>query len=199
MGPHHHQPERSSAVSCTDHPQWSRVLGMPGKKRNIPFTKEGNCFTQIENSPAIASMAETLLSERASGLLSAVCERCIYKACLCFGLDNAERRRSRFRYEYSTFQLEYSRNLLFKRGSEMAQVMDALVDRNRSRLDVKRLRTILGRKNRPHCRKKKSPQLQVTVERPAHDLTVFKVYCGNLALKIYTKGERVLRAEAIAN
>ncbi len=41
--------------------------------------------------------------------------------------------------------------------------------------------------------------MQVAVERPAYDLIVFKIYCGRLALKIYTKGERALRIEAMAN
>jgi hypothetical protein len=81
----------------------------------------------------------------------------------------------------------------------MGKVVEALVDRNRRRMDVKRLRTILGRKNRPHHRKKKTAHWQVTVERPAYDLTIFKIHCGNVALKIYTKGERVLRAEAMAS
>jgi hypothetical protein len=39
----------------------------------------------------------------------------------------------------------------------------------------------------------------IRVERPAYDLTIFKVHCGKIALKIYTKGERVLRAEAMAS
>ena len=86
-------------------------------------------------------MAETLLSERATALLTAVCERWIYNACLCFALDAEERKRSRFHYEYSTYQLEYSRNLLFKRGFEMEQILEALVDRNRSRMNVERLKT----------------------------------------------------------
>jgi hypothetical protein len=113
-------------------------------------------------------------------------------------LDREERERSRFGYQYSTYQLEYSRNLLFKKGAQMGQVVEALVDRNRTRMNVKRLKTILGRKNRPHHRKKKSAQWQITIERPSYDLTIFKVYCGKMALKIYTKGERVLRAEAMA-
>jgi hypothetical protein len=33
----------------------------------------------------------------------------------------------------------------------------------------------------------------------AYDLTIFKLHCGKLTLKIYTKGERVLRIEAIAH
>jgi hypothetical protein len=39
----------------------------------------------------------------------------------------------------------------------------------------------------------------VTVEKPTYDLTIFKLHCGKLTLKIYTKGERVLRIEAIAH
>ena len=174
-------------------------LACQADRAAIAFTKEANCFTHIENPGAFAAIAETLLSERATGLLTAVCDRWIYKACLCFALDADERKRSRFHYEYSTYQLEYSRNLLFQRGSEMVQVMEGLVDRNRTRMDVERLKTILGRKVRPHSRKKrKSPQLQVAVERLTYSLTIFKVYCGKLALKIYTKGERVLRTEAMA-
>jgi hypothetical protein len=37
------------------------------------------------------------------------------------------------------------------------------------------------------------------LETPEYDLTVFKVLFGNLTLKAYTKGERVLRFEAIVH
>ena len=37
------------------------------------------------------------------------------------------------------------------------------------------------------------------VETPTYDLTVFKVHYGKLTLKIYTKGERVLRIEVIVH
>jgi hypothetical protein len=37
------------------------------------------------------------------------------------------------------------------------------------------------------------------VETPAYDLTVFQVHYGKLTLKIYTKGERVLRIEVIVH
>ena len=38
-----------------------------------------------------------------------------YSACLCFALDSDEQKRCNFQYQYSVYQLEYSRNLLFKR------------------------------------------------------------------------------------
>src|SRR6516225_5121168 len=66
-------------------------------------------------------------------------------------------------------------------------------------LDLKTIKTILGYKHRPRYRRraKRSAEWQVAVERPSYDLTVFKLHCGKLTLKIYTKGERVLRIEAV--
>src|SRR5205085_1900570 len=55
--------------------------------------------------------------------------------------------------------------------------------------------------HRPKYRRRagRSAQWEVAVERPTSDLTIFKLHCGKLTLKIYTKGERVLRIEAVAH
>jgi hypothetical protein len=83
----------------------------------------------------------------------------------------------------------------------MDQVFQALIDRSRAPLDLKTIKTILGSKHRPKCRRrtKRSAEWEVAVERPAYDLTIFKLHCGKLTLKIYSKGERVLRIEAVAH
>ena len=59
----------------------------------------------------------------------------------------------------------------------------------------------LGYRHRPKYRRrtKRSAEWEVAVERPTYDLTIFKLHCGKLTLKIYTKGERVLRIEAVAH
>ena len=44
---------------------------------------------------------------------------------------------------------------------------------------------------------RRSVEWEVAVERPVYDLTIFKLHCGKLTLKCYTKGERVLRIEAM--
>ena len=169
------------------------------RKAGIEFTKEGNCFTQISDAADLAKIADTLSAETAIGRLSQVCERWIYSACLCFALDSEERNRSGFHYQYSNYQMEYSRNLVFEVGHKMEQIFQALIDRSRSRLDLKKVKTILGYQHRPRYRKRKGwvAEWEVTLERPAYDLTIFKLHCGNLTLKIYTKGERVLRIEAV--
>ncbi len=116
-------------------------------------------------------------------------------------MDFEEQKRSGFRYRFSNYQMEYSRNLIFGVGGRMEQVFQALIDRSRAPLDLKTIKTILGDKGRPKYRPRnmKAAEWEVAVERPTYDLTVFKLHCGKLALKIHSKGERVLRIEAVAH
>jgi hypothetical protein len=81
--------------------------------------------------------------------LEAVCERWIYSACLCFGLTRKEQPATGFVYHYSIFQLEPSRNYLFAKPGVLDEVYRQLLDRARTRLDVERLKTIFGSRQRP--------------------------------------------------
>jgi hypothetical protein len=167
----------------------------------IAFTKEGNCFTAVADPQALAQVADTLSQDATVGRLGQVCDRWIYTACLCFGLDADEQARSGFRYNYSIYQVEYSRNLLFRVGGQMDRVFNTVVDRTRSRLDVPTLRTMFGARKRPGVNgtPELSPKLAVVIETPRWDLTLFKVHFGLLTLKGYTKGERLLRFEAVTH
>ena len=102
----------------------------------IGFVKEGNCFTWITDPRGLAQIAETLSQDAAIGRLGRACDRWIYTACLCFGLDLADQQASGFRYAYSVYQAEYSRNLIFASGARMDRVFGTVADRTRSRLDV---------------------------------------------------------------
>jgi hypothetical protein len=90
----------------------------------IGFVKGGNCFTEIADPQGLARVADAWPQQAAIGRLGQVCDRWIYSACLCFGLDLAEQERSGFRYGYSVYQAEYSRNLLFKSGAQMEALFD---------------------------------------------------------------------------
>jgi hypothetical protein len=83
----------------------------------------------------------------------------------------------------------------------MDRVVNTLVDRTRSRLDVPMLRTLFGAKRRPGLGGSAdlSPRLAAVIETPRWDLTPFKVHFGRLTLKGYTKGEHVLRFEAVVH
>jgi hypothetical protein len=196
-------------IKISGHPPFPAQIMLNGheyvacqaRKAGITFSKQGNCFTDISHSAALAKIAETLFEQRTIGRLSQLCDHWIYSACLSFALDLEEQRLSGFRYQYSNYQIEYSRNLVFEVGGHMEQVFQALIDRSRVLLDLKTVRTILGGRHRPKYRshKKRAAEWDVAVERPTYDLTIFKLNSGSLTLKIYTKGERVLRIEAIAH
>jgi hypothetical protein len=171
------------------------------RHKAIPVVKEGNCFVGGSDFPALDRLADALCEERAIGRLIRVCERWVYSSCLCFALDRAAQARSGFRYQYSCFQLEYSRNLLFVRGTVLDEVYQGLIDRTRRVLDVATLKTIFGQKHRPHHRRRAggAPRIERTVS-VAHDLTVLKVHWGRrLTVKLYDKGARGLRIEVIVH
>jgi hypothetical protein len=166
----------------------------------VGYTKEGNCFTQAGDPERLAQIADTFSQPGGIGRLSQVIDRWIYSACLCFGLNLDEQELSGFRYDYSIYQVEYSRNLVFASGALMDRLFNTMVDRTRSRLDVPKVRTLFGSKGRPHRPGGElSPRQAVVIEKPRWNLTIFKVHFGLLTLKAYTKGERVLRFEAIAH
>jgi hypothetical protein len=171
------------------------------QKAGITFRKEDNCFTQIHEPDHLAQIADTLSSTEIVGQLEQMFNRWIYSTCLCFALDLEEQERTRFHYEYSIYQAEYSRNLLFRNGPQMQELVQALIDHTRSWLDVKRVKTIFGTVRRPtrHVERHSQPRFEIVVEKPEYDLIIFKIHFGKLTVKLYTKGERVLRGEAIVH
>src|SRR5680860_1300436 len=177
------------------------TLACTAQAAGLGFTKEGNCFTRIDDPERLAQVADTLSQPGTVGRLSQVLDRWIYTACLCFGLDIVDQQRSGFGYGYSIYQVENSRNLIFSSGAVMERAFDAVVDRTRTRIDVPRLRTLFGVGQRP--RRAPGADLSndqaVVIERPRWNLTLFKVHFGLLTLKGYTKGEHVLRFEAIVH
>ena len=172
-------------------------VAVAAQDEGIGFTKEGNCFTEIADPQRLARVADAWPRDAAIGRLGQVCDRWIYSACLCFGLDLAEQQASGFRYAYSVYQAEYSRNLLFKSGAQMEALFDRILDRTRSRLDIPAIRTLFGLKARPHRNRKHGPPAQeIVIEKPRYGLSWFRISFGRLQLKAYTKGEHVLRFEA---
>lgn len=192
------------AIRMCGQPPFSAMLMLNGHEyvaqqatqEGIAFGKEENCFTELADAPGLQKVADTLRSPDAIGRLLQVGERWLYR-CLCFALDSDDQKRTGFRYTLSLFQMEYSRNFLFARGRNLEQMFQGLIDRTRSTLDIKTVKTILGCKQRPQ--RKGKTRWEITVERPEYGLTVFRIHAGALTLKMYSKGERVLRCEVIVH
>lgn len=215
-------PPFSANIILNGHEYVARLAASQGMK----LPKEGNCFTAIidpvsvdqaavtscsqntigptdsvDGLPNLTQLAETLCSLDTVGQLRQVCDRWIYSTCLHFALPEPERLKSGFRYDYSIYQTEYSRNLLFHRGAQMEQVFDTIIDLTRSRLNIKRIKTIFGFKKRPSRKRNRTcrPREEVVVEQLSYDLTIFKIHLGPLTVKLYAKGERVLRCEVVVH
>ncbi len=118
------------------------------RKRDIEFIKEDNCFVSIPNAPALKIIADSMISNnRDVGRLISVCERWIYSTCLCFALEQADQERTSFKYSLSVYQMEFSKNLIFKRGADVDSVFNGVIDRTRSVLDYRTIKTIFGYRN----------------------------------------------------
>jgi hypothetical protein len=194
-------------IKMSGHPPFGLQISLNGhewvqrqaQKQAISWVKEGNCFVGGSDLAGINRLAQRLDGVQGLARLASVIDRWVYSACLCFALDRQQQQRSGFRYAYSCYQLEYSRNLLFKSGRQLDEVYQGLIDRTRRLLDVPRLKTIFGRKNRPHRDRVGTGRLEKILDQSVHDLTVFKLHFGKLTLKLYDKGDRVLRVEIIVN
>ena len=171
------------------------------KVKKAEVTKEGNCFVDYQLSDELTRHAETI---KRKGRLAKLCDRWIYK-CLWFGLDYLEQQQTALRYEYSIYQIEYSRNLLFKRGRFLDQTYQGIIQLTRPKLDIPVLRTMFGARTRPYHhignkeKANRSSALEVRVQTPDYNLTVFQIHFGQLSVKLYDKGERTLRAEVVVH
>jgi hypothetical protein len=67
------------------------------------------------------------------------------------------------------------------KGGQRERVFQALIDRSRAPLDLDTIQTILGYRRRPRyrTRKRKSAQLEVAIEKPTYDLTIFRLHWGS--------------------
>ncbi|MDP3178622.1 MAG: hypothetical protein Q8M76_12025, partial [Spirochaetaceae bacterium] len=167
------------------------------EKRGVEFRTDGNCFIEGSDFVALDALGGKLAASAMD--IQKVADRWIYTSCLCFGLPTPLQAETGFRYDYSVFQMEYSRNYVFKRGSALDQIYQCLIDRTRKRLGLELLKTILGFKHRPHH---KRPIIAITRSCDAkgeYDLTTLTITWGGLKLKIYDKSGRLLRAEVTVN
>ena len=192
-------------IRMSGHPPFNVQINVNGHewvqreaaRQGLGVVKAENCFVGGRDLEAVSGLAQQLNGPQGLARLAALVDRWVYSACLCFALPLAQQQQSGFHYRYSCAQLEYSRNLLFKSGRRLDQVYQGLIERTRLLLDVPRLKTIFGRRNRPHYKPRGGGRLERVLERSTYDLTVFKLHFGKLTLKMYDKGDRVLRIEVV--
>src|SRR5262249_36921320 len=128
-------------------------MGMNGysvrpKNKPSPGLRRVTVLWAAPTWPALIGWLSSWTAPGGLARLAQVVDRWVYSACLCFAFSREQQQRSGFHYAYWCYQLEYSRNLLFKSGRQLEAVYQGLIDRTRRVLDVPRLKTIFGRKRR---------------------------------------------------
>jgi DNA-binding transcriptional ArsR family regulator len=176
------------------------------QRRGRSVRMDENCFIGGDHA-AVQRWANQLSGPRGGREIEAVCERWAYSCALDFALPMAARQRTGFAYWWSVYQLEVSRNYHFRIPAALDEVYQSLIDVNRRKLDVKRLKTIFGLRSRPRIRTNRNAStrgergrreaVSCSVDALEYDLTVFKVHWANRTLKLYDKGRGTLRGEAV--
>lgn len=195
-------------VRLCGYPPWGAQVIVNGhewverqaRARKVRVVKSANCFIEGTRFEAVNRLAAQLSGTDFGARLQQLCERWLYSACLCCALPQAEQARTEFRYQYSLWQLELSRNYLFHQEAVLEEVFQKLIDRTRAPLDIKTLETIFGRRHRQPTQKQQRAgrsgfEVAKEVDASRYDVTVWRVRWGNVVLKIYDKAGRVLRVE----
>ena len=173
------------------------------RAQGVALRKQSNCFVEGSDYPALDSSAARLCGPELGPALRQVCERWLYSCCLCFALPLAEQERTGFHYDYSVWQMEYSRNWLFHRAAMLEDIFQKMIDRTRGSLHLEELETIFGIRGRLRLKRikqsRRRPEMVKGVACPDYDLTVFRVRWGAITLKIYDKSGRILRVEVMVH
>ena len=108
-------------IKMSGHPPFGAQVMLNGheyvacqaQKTGIAFTKQDNCFTTVTNAADLAKVADTLSQTTDCRALAPTLRALdlYHLSLLCSRSE--EQKRSAFHYQYSVFQIEYSRNLLF--------------------------------------------------------------------------------------
>jgi len=158
-------------------------------RRGLDYEKHQNCLTAFFDEQAIQKLAETLNE----GHLREVCRR--WAPRVMMSLTTEEIRASGLERQFFFCQTECCLNLLFHQPRHLNWVYQNLIDQTRQRLRPGTINTIFGKDRRGV----KFKSMRVRIENPEYDLTVVNVWLGKNRIKIYDKGERVLRVEVTIN
>ena len=168
----------------------------------IGYVKEGNCFTRIADPAGLAQIADTLSQPATIGRLTQVMRSVdLHRLPVLRAGPRRAGNAAGSATATRSIRPSTAATCCSPSAPRWTSVFDRVVDRTRSRLDVPILRTLFGAKQRPgrNGTPDLSLKLAAVIETPRFDLTLFKLHFGNLTLKAYTKGEHVLRFEAIVH
>jgi len=159
------------------------------RSAGVQFRKDDNAFLWAANAPALQAAADALSAKL-------IRTRLDYWT-LIVGPKFSKRDRQSInlsRY-YSLQQVEYCRNLIFRRNFPIHKLFERSCDLGLLRLSADRISQVFGWR----LHKRLPGKLSSVLERTEHGHHVLRAYAKNAVMRMYEKFSTFLRLEALSN
>jgi hypothetical protein len=158
-------------------------------RHNIEFRKNDNAFLAVADPEALQAAADRLSADIIS-------ERLDYWTWVVGPkFSKTDRAVINLKRHYSIQQVEYCRNLIFRRSFPIHKLFERSCDIGLLRMLPDKITQIFGFR----IHKKLHGKLQVVLEKIEHGHHVFRVCGKNAVLRMYEKFSTFLRLEALSN
>jgi hypothetical protein len=158
-------------------------------RHKIDFRKDDNAFLAVADPVALQTAADRLSAD-------IIRQRLDYWTLLVGPkFSKADRQAINLKRHYSIQQVEYCRNLIFRRNSPIHKLFERSCDLGLLRMLPDKITQIFG--FRVH--KRLSGKLQTVLEKVEHGHHVFRACGKNAVLRMYEKFTTFLRLEALSN
>jgi hypothetical protein len=158
-------------------------------RRRIDFRKDDNAFLAVTDPVALQAAADRLSAE-------IIRQRLDYWTLLVGPkFSKADRQAINLMRHYSIQQVEYCRNLIFRRNSPIHKLFERSCDIGLFRMLPDKITQIFGFR----IHKRLPGKLQTVLEKVEHGHHVFRACGKNAVLRMYEKFTTFLRLEALSN
>ena len=158
-------------------------------RRRIDYRKDDNAFLAVADPAALQAAADRLSAD-------IIRQRLDYWT-LVLGpkFSKADRQAINLKRHYSMQQVEYCRNLIFRRNSPIHKIFERSCDLGLLRMLPDKITQIFGFR----IHKRLPGRLQTVLEKVEHGHHVFRACGKNAVLRMYEKFTTFLRLEALSN
>ena len=158
-------------------------------RRRVAFRKDDNAFVAVADAAALQAAADRLSAD--------IIRKHLDYWTLIVGpkFSKADRQAINLKRHYSIQQVEYCRNLIFRRNFPIHKLFERSCDISLLRLLPDRITQIFGFRISKRWRGK----LQSVLEKVDHGHHVFRACGRNAVLRMYEKFSTFLRLEALSN
>jgi hypothetical protein len=159
------------------------------ERQGIRFRRDDNAFLSAADPAALQAAANRLTADVIRKRLD------YWTRVLGPKFSREDRAAVRLRREYSLNQVEYSRNVVFRRNFPIHQIFERSCDMGLFRLTADTVSRIFGVRVHRRLRGK----LSCVLDNVDHGHHVMRVYCKSLVARLYEKFSTFLRVEICVN